>query len=75
MASKLPLSQTVMAAVRVRMSSMGMSGNELAKRAGLSQPTVARWLRDQGAPGLNDLEKIAEALATTPEKLMKGVTR
>ena len=75
MAGKLPLAQVVTGAIRTRMTAMGMSGNELAKRAGLSQPTVARWLRDQGAPGLNDLQKIADALATTPEKLMKGVTR
>lgn len=75
MAGQLPLSQTVMAAVRTRMTAMGMSGNELAKRSGLKQVTVARWLRDQAAPGLDDLQKIADALSTTPERLMKGVTR
>jgi transcriptional regulator with XRE-family HTH domain len=72
---KQPLSHVVTSAIRVRLSSMQMSTRDLSRRTGISNATLARWVKDQGSPGLDDLQKIADALATTPEKLLKGVTR
>lgn len=37
----------------------------LAKRLGVSQPTVSRWLSDKAMPSLKTVPKLARALHTT----------
>lgn len=50
------------------MVEMGLSQAELARRIGISQPSVNHLLR-KGATGSKHLHKIARVLETTPEYL------
>ena len=52
---------------------MGLTQVQLAKKAGVSQPTVSSYESDPGAGYRAEiLFKIAAALETTPEYLMRG---
>ena len=52
---------------------MGLTQVQLAKKAGVSQPTVSAYESDPGAGYRAEiLFKIAAALETTPEYLMRG---
>jgi transcriptional regulator with XRE-family HTH domain len=56
------LSRAVSAEVRRLLEERGMSGNQLAKAAGMEQTTIARKLRGARAFDLDDLAAIAPVL-------------
>lgn len=61
--------------VRRLLEERGMSGNQLAKAAGLEQTTVARKLRGQLAFTLNDLEAVCTALEVKPADVIEWAQR
>ncbi len=50
---------------------LGISQADLAKRLDKVQGAVAMWENGTREPKLSELEKIAEALLTTPAKLIE----
>ncbi len=54
--------------VEERMNAAGLSQSELARRVGVSQPTIYKLLR-QSKKGSTHLHRIARELGTTPEYL------
>jgi transcriptional regulator with XRE-family HTH domain len=65
------LSHAVSAEVRRLLEERGMSGNQLAKAAGLEQTTVARKLRGVRTFDLDDLAAIAPVLEVTAAELVE----
>lgn len=65
------LSRAVGAEVRRLLAERGMSGNQLAKAAGLEQTGVARKLRGTGVFTLDDLAAIAPVLEVTVAELIE----
>jgi transcriptional regulator with XRE-family HTH domain len=51
-------------AVRAARRRAGMSQNELAERAGTSQPSIARLEKGQVSPTVITLDRVARALGT-----------
>jgi predicted transcriptional regulator len=58
--------------VRARMSALGMTQEQLAKRLNLKQPNVARMLAGEHCPTLATVTKIAEALNCTATLKLLG---
>ena len=56
--------------VRVRMQQLGVSQRELAEKIGVTAAHVNHLLSGYRNPGLETLESFADALATTPAKLL-----
>lgn len=56
------LSRAVTAEIRAQMGAQRISGNQLAKLAGMSQNYLATRLRDEKPFDLDDIEKIAHFL-------------
>ena len=50
---------------------LGITQTELAKRLGKVQGAVAMWESEKREPKLSELEDIANALLTTPAKLIE----
>lgn len=48
--------------------SLGVSGNQLAKRLGLAQSTISRWEAGRPVPSLADVRKIVDALELAGEE-------
>lgn len=69
------LSKAVGAEVRRLLGERGMSGNQLAKAAGLEQTGVARKLRGTGVFTLDDLAAIAPVLEVTVTELIEWAQR
>lgn len=44
--------------------------SDLARKSGVSRPTLDKWLSGESTPTLDYLDKIAEALDTTPAALL-----
>ena len=59
------------AAVRDRMDTLGISGSELARRAGVSQPRISELLNGGKSPNLTTVGRIADALDTTASDLLQ----
>ena len=53
--------------------SLGISQAELARRLDVHPTAVAQWVRDAWPPTFGNLFRIAEALDTTPSRLLEGV--
>ena len=53
-----------------RMEYLGISQSELAKRAGITQVAVSRWLHYKNGPTAMHVVKIAKVLAVKPEYLI-----
>ena len=49
-----------------------LTQEELAKRVGVSQPAIAQYESGTATPKLYVTEKLANALGTTIEQLLKG---
>jgi transcriptional regulator with XRE-family HTH domain len=64
-------------AIKARRSSLGLSQNELARAAGLNQPTVQKIESgDRASPSVHIVAKIARALNCSIEDLLVGdITR
>lgn len=50
----------------------GMTQKELAERLNVSDKTVSRWERDDGAPDLSLIPVIAEIFGVTCDELLRG---
>lgn len=50
----------------------GMTQKELAERLNVSDKTVSRWERDDGAPDLSVIPVIAEVFGVTCDELLRG---
>ena len=50
----------------------GMTQRELAERLNVSDKTVSRWERDDGAPDLATIPVIAEIFDVTCDELLRG---
>ncbi len=64
--------ESLQARIKSTRITRGLSQAELAKRAGVSQPTVANWENGSHIPRQGVLEKIGEALGVTPVWLLSG---
>ena len=53
----------------------GMTQKELADRLNVSDKTVSRWERDEGAPDLSLIPAIAEIFGVTCDELLRGERR
>ena len=53
----------------------GMTQRELAERLNVSDKTVSRWERDDGAPDLSAIPAIAEIFGVTCDELLRGERR
>lgn len=69
------LTDALLEVVRERMEQEGLSGNRLAQLTGLKQPTVAKHLRGQGTPTVDDFDAIAGALQTDLAELLEAARR
>jgi DNA-binding Xre family transcriptional regulator len=67
--------RAVSAQVRKLLEERGISGNQLAKAAGLEQTTVARKLRGVLAFTLNDLDDICSTLGVKKSDLIEWAER
>ncbi len=56
--------------VRAWREHFGLTQKELAQKAGMSQPALARIEKADARPRLATLKKIADALGLTPQQLM-----
>ena len=65
------LEALVAAELRVELARQGRSRRWLAERTGEPLTTVARWVKGTTAPGLDDLEVLAEALGTSALALVQ----
>lgn len=63
---------TLIAALR---KANGMTQRELAERLNVSDKTVSRWERDDGAPDLSLIPVIAELFGVTCDELLRGERR
>lgn len=52
---------------------LGVTQAELAKRTGLSRPSIANIEVGRQRISLHHVERIAQGLGTTPKHLMRGV--
>ena len=59
--------------VRSLRESLGISQQEIAKRCGLSRPTIVNFEAGRQRISLHELENIARAIGTTPKHIMKGI--
>lgn len=50
----------------------GMTQKELAERLNVSDKTISRWERDDGAPDLSAIPVIAEVFGVTCDELLRG---
>lgn len=50
----------------------GMTQKELAERLNVSDKSVSRWERDDGAPDLALIPVIAEVFSVTCDELLRG---
>ena len=53
----------------------GMTQREFAERLNVSDKTVSRWERDEGAPDLTLIPVIAEIFGVTCDELLRGERR
>lgn len=50
----------------------GMTQRDLAERLGVSDKSVSRWERDEGAPDLSLIPVLAEIFGVTCDELLRG---
>lgn len=53
----------------------GMTQKELAEKLNVSDKSVSRWERDEGAPDLSLIPVIAEVFGVTCDELLRGERR
>lgn len=53
----------------------GMTQRDLAERLGVSDKSVSRWERDEGAPDLSLIPVLAEIFGVTCDELLRGERR
>jgi len=55
--------------LREQAARAGLSGTELGRRVGASQPVVSRWLTGSRLPELHSLCRLSDALGTSLDAL------
>ncbi len=65
--------QAIGARVRMIRETLGVEQATLAKRCGLSRPTIANMEAGRQRIYMHHIDKIAEALGTHPKGLLKGI--
>lgn len=50
----------------------GWDQKELAKRVGVSRPTISKWERDESEPKLSQADKLADIFKVTLQSLTSG---
>ncbi len=68
-----PVYQAIGARMRMLRDVLGVEQETLAKRTGLSRPTIANMEAGRQRIYLHHIEKIAEALGTHAKGLLKGI--
>lgn len=61
---------TFMSNLRTRAVELGITHAEVARRAGLSERRYGNYVTGRSEPDLATLVRIAQALATTPDRLL-----
>lgn len=64
--------KTIGAFIAALRKANGMTQKELAERLNVSDKTVSRWERDDGAPDLSVIPVIAEVFGVTCDELLRG---
>lgn len=64
--------KTIGAFISALRKANGMTQKELAQRLNVSDKTVSRWERDDGAPDLSVIPAIAEIFQVTCDELLRG---
>lgn len=64
--------KTIGALIAALRKANGMTQRELAERLNVSDKTVSRWERDDGAPDLSLIPVIAELFGVTCDELLRG---
>ena len=64
--------KTIGAFIAVLRKANGMTQKDLAERLNVSDKTVSRWERDDGAPDLSLIPVIAEIFGVTCDELLRG---
>lgn len=59
--------------IREYRKSLGMTATSLAEKVGVELATISKIENNKANPSMPTLYKIAEALNTTPSKLLDGV--
>lgn len=58
--------------IRLQRKSVGLNQEKLSELIGVSSKTLQRWESGERSPRLSELKKLAEALGTTADYLLKG---
>ena len=74
-ASDSPLLQSIAAEIKFRRSTVGISQEELAYRAGVHRSFVARLEVAATQPSVAVLFRLAHALSSEPAELVAGISR
>ncbi len=64
--------KTIGAFIAALRKANGMTQKDLAERLGISDKTISRWERDDGAPDLSAIPAIAEIFGVTCDELLRG---
>ena len=65
-------SKTMAEVISSRRKELGLTQKDLAERLNVSDKTVSRWERDDGAPDLSVIPVIAEIFDITCDELLRG---
>lgn len=68
-----PVYQAIGARIQMIRDVLGVDQATIAQRAGISRPSLANIEAGRQRIYLHHIDKIAEALGTTPKGLMKGI--
>lgn len=69
------LTEAVAVQIRRLLEERGISGNQLAKATGISQPSIARKLRGATSFDLADLDRICVVLGVKPAEVLEWAQR
>jgi transcriptional regulator with XRE-family HTH domain len=65
------LADNIMANARRLIDELGLKDQEFARRVGVTPQVVSRWLNRKANPGLDVVDRIAEALGVSVEELAR----
>jgi transcriptional regulator with XRE-family HTH domain len=66
------LSEQVTAELRAEIGRQRLTHTELARRMGVTQPTVTRWVNGTNRLDLDDFERLCRALDLPPERFLRA---
>lgn len=65
------LARTITRNIRARRKELEITQVELAERTGISQATISQFERGEASPSVPSIAKLAEALETQPDALLR----